>query len=305
MEESLETYPKRRREDQASRRFRKGMYVLPSLFTTANVALGCYAIMQVIHGIVQCAIAKATHNPVLEAWHFDNAAKAIGFAVLFDGLDGRIARMTHTTSDFGRELDSLADVITFGIAPALLAWGWGFQQISADFSPEVVTKLTHLGTIASFLFLIAGASRLARFNITTNPQPSNPGRPGKKYFVGMPIPAAAGVIAAVVHFSGGDPLVWWGSAVTWIVIVVGAAYLMVSTWRFYSFKDIDFRARQPFRLIVIFGLLFAAVWFFSRPVLFVIALIYMLSGIFWRLQWVFRRKRNPPPPTYKEASQIS
>ncbi len=121
----------------------------------------------------------------------------------------------------------------------------------------------------------------------------------------MPIPAAAGVIAAVVHFSGGDPLVWWGSAVTWIVIVVGAAYLMVSTWRFYSFKDIDFRARQPFRLIVIFGLLFAAVWFFSRPVLFVIALIYMLSGIFWRLQWVFRRKRNSPPPTYKEASQIS
>jgi CDP-diacylglycerol--serine O-phosphatidyltransferase len=305
MEESLETYPKRRREDQSSRRLRKGMYVLPSLFTTANVALGCFAIMQVIHGIVQCAIAKAMHSPVLEAWHFDNAAKAIGFAVLFDGLDGRIARMTHTTSDFGRELDSLADVITFGIAPALLAWGWGFQQISADFSPEVVTKLTHLGTIASFLFLIAGASRLARFNITTNPQPSNPGRPGKKYFVGMPIPAAAGVIAAVVHFSGGDPLVWWGSAVTWIVIVVGAAYLMVSTWRFYSFKDIDFRARQPFRLIVIFGLLFAAVWFFSRPVLFVIALIYMLSGIFWRLQWVFRRKRNPPPPTYKEASQIS
>ncbi len=157
MEESLETYPKRRREDQSSRRLRKGMYVLPSLFTTANVALGCFAIMQVIHGIVQCAIAKATHNPVLEAWHFDNAAKAIGFAVLFDGLDGRIARMTHTTSDFGRELDSLADVITFGIAPALLAWGWGFQQISADFSPEVVTKLTHLGTIASFL--LAGLAR--------------------------------------------------------------------------------------------------------------------------------------------------
>ena len=305
MEEALDKYPKRRSEDQRSRRFRKGMYVLPSLFTTANVALGCYAIMQVIHGTVQYGIAKATHIPVVEPWHFDNAARAIGFAVLFDGLDGRIARMTHTTSDFGRELDSLADVITFGIAPALLAWGWGFQQISADFSPEVVTKLTHLGSIASFLFLIAGASRLARFNITSNPQPSNPGRPGKKYFVGMPIPAGAGVIAAVVHFCGGDPLVWWGSAVTWILIVVAAAYLMVSTWRFYSFKDIDLRARQPFRLIVIFGLLFAAVWFFSKPVLFVIALTYMFSGVFWRLQWFFRRKRNPSPPTYKEASQIS
>ena len=305
MEEALEQYPKRRMEDRPSRRFRKGMYVLPSLFTTANVALGCYAIMQVIHGVVQYGIAKATNVIVLQGWHFDNAAKAIGFAVLFDGLDGRIARMTHTTSDFGRELDSLADVITFGIAPALLAWGWGFQQISADFSPDVVTKLTHLGAIASFLFLIAGASRLARFNITVNPQPSNPGRPGKKYFVGMPIPAAAGVIAAVVHFSGGDPIVRWGYAVAWIVIVVVAAYLMVSTWRFYSFKDIDFRARQPFRLLVIFGLLFAAIWFFSKPVLFVVALTYMFSGVFWRLQWIFRRRGNPPPPTYKEASQIS
>ena len=286
MEEALEQYPKRRMEDRPSRRFRKGMYVLPSLFTTANVALGCYAIMQVIHGVVQYGIANGRRiraRPV-----------------------GRIARMTHTTSDFGRELDSLADVITFGIAPALLAWGWGFQQISADFSPDVVTKLTHLGAIASFLFLIAGASRLARFNITVNPQPSNPGRPGKKYFVGMPIPAAAGVIAAVVHFSGGDPIVRWGYAVAWIVIVVVAAYLMVSTWRFYSFKDIDFRARQPFRLIVIFGLLFAAIWFFSKPVLFVVALTYMFSGVFWRLQWVFRRRRNPPPPpAYKEASQTS
>jgi CDP-diacylglycerol--serine O-phosphatidyltransferase len=305
MEEAPQKYPKRRMEDRPSRRFRKGMYVLPSLFTTANVALGCYAIMQVIHGVVQYGVAKATNTMVLQGWHFDNAAKAIGFAVLFDGLDGRIARMTHTTSDFGRELDSLADVITFGIAPALLAWGWGFQQISADFSPEVVTKVAQLGAIASFLFLVAGASRLARFNITVNPQPSNPGRPGKKYFVGMPIPAAAGVIAAVVHFSGGDPITRWGSAVAWIIVVVVAAYLMVSTWRFYSFKDIDFRARQPFRLIVIFGLLFAAIWFFSKPVLFVIALTYMFSGVFWRLQWIFRRRGNPPPPTYKEASQIS
>ena len=80
---------------------------------------------------------------------------------------------------------------------------------------------------------------------------------------------------------------------------------MVSTWRFYSFKDIDFHARQPFRLIVFFGLLFAAIWYYSRSVLFGIALTYMFSGVFWRLQWIFRRKRNPPPPTYKEASQTS
>ena len=287
--------PRRRQDDKPPRRLRKGMYILPSLFTTANIAAGYYAILQVTHGTL------ADHA------HFDNAAKAIGFAVLFDGLDGRIARMTGTSSDFGRELDSLADVITFGVAPALLAWMWGFRQLPPGMlsSQEMVGKIAQFGAIASFLFLVAGASRLARFNIVANPQPSNPGRPGKKYFVGMPIPAGAGVIAAVVHFSGGDPLVWWGSAITWMLIVVTAAYLMVSTWRFYSFKDIDFNARQPFRLIVLLAIPIAGIWFFSRPVLFIIALVYMFSGVFWRLQWVFRRKHNPPPPTYKEASQIS
>ncbi|MGH9529196.1 MAG: CDP-alcohol phosphatidyltransferase family protein [Terriglobales bacterium] len=295
MQLDLPDIPKRRAEDRHPKRLRKGMYILPSLFTTGNIAAGFYAILQVTHGTLS------------EPWHFNNAAIAIGFAVLFDGLDGRIARMTHTSSDFGRELDSLADVITFGVAPALLAWMWGFRELPPGVlsSTEMAGKMAQFGAIASFLFLIAGASRLARFNISTNPQPLNPGRPGKKYFVGMPIPAGAGVIAAVVHFSGGEPLVWWGSAITWMFIVVVTAYFMVSTWRFYSFKDIDFRSRQPFRLIVLFGLLFAAIWFFSRPVLFVLALTYMASGVFWRLQWIFRRRGNrPPPPTYKEASQI-
>jgi CDP-diacylglycerol--serine O-phosphatidyltransferase len=293
--------------DRASRRFRRGMYVLPSLFTTANIAFGCYAILQVIHGSIQYAVANATHGLAQETWHFDNAAKAIGFAVLFDGLDGRIARMTRTTSDFGRELDSLADVITFGIAPAVLAWGWGFQFVQPT---QMVTKFgqfsaSEFGAIASFLFLVAGASRLARFNITSNPQPSNPGRPGKKYFVGMPIPAAAGVVAAVVHFLSGEPLVWWGSVVVWLAILVTASYLMVSTWRFYSMKDLYLSSRHPFRLIVILGLPIAVIWFFSRPVLFIIALSYMFSGVFWRLQWIFKRRGNPPPPTYTQASQPS
>lgn len=302
------SHPLRRKEDQRPRRFRKGLYILPSLFTAANVLLGYYAILQVIHGAVSYAIAHAMQAPFTaqQSWHFDYAAKAIGFAVLFDGLDGRIARMTKTTSDFGRELDSLADVITFGIAPALLAWAWGFHQVSAEISrPDMASLLPRLGAIASFLFLIAGASRLARFNISSNPQPSNPGRPGKKYFVGMPIPAGAGVVAAVVHFSHGDPLLWWGSALTWLIVVVLAGYLMVSTWRFYSFKDIDMAARQPFRLVIIFGLLIAAIIYFSGPVLCFIALTYMFSGIFWRLHWLFRRKRNPSPPTYTQASQPS
>ena len=187
--------PRRRREDRGQRRQRKGMYILPSLFTTANLAAGYYAILQAMHATVG------------EPWHFDFAAKAIGFAVLFDGLDGRIARMTNTSSDFGRELDSLADVITFGVAPALLAYMWGFHLLPQLMNPELHTKLWQFGAVASFLFLVAGASRLARFNIQANPQPSNPGRPDKKYFVGMPIPAGAGVIAAVVHFTRGVPLV--------------------------------------------------------------------------------------------------
>jgi CDP-diacylglycerol---serine O-phosphatidyltransferase len=286
--------PTRREQDRPSRRLRKGMYILPSLFTTANMAAGYYAILQVTHAIPS------------EPWHYDNAAKAIGFAVLFDGLDGRIARMTHTSSDFGKELDSLADIIAFGVAPAMLGWMWGFRQLpEALSSSELVTKLVQFGAIASFLFLMAGASRLARFNITSNPQPSNPGPPGKKYFVGMPIPAGAGVVAAMVHFSGGDPISSWWTALTWLLMMVALAYLMVSTWRFYSFKDIDFRSRQRFQLIILFGALFAAIWFFSQKMLFVIALLYTFSGVLWRLQWIFRRKRNPPPPTYKEASQTS
>jgi CDP-diacylglycerol--serine O-phosphatidyltransferase len=295
-----------RREVRSGRRQRKGMYILPSIFTAANVLLGYYAILQVIHGAIQFGIANATQNPVQEAWHFDNAAKAIGFAVLFDGIDGWIARTTGTTSDFGRELDSLADVITFGIAPSLLAWGWGFTQISAEISrQDMATLLPRFGAIACFLYLIAGASRLARFNISTNPQPLNPGRPGRKYFVGMPIPAGAGVIAAVVHFQHGEPPPWWGTSVTWLVLIVLTAYLMVSTWRFYSFKGVNLHARQPFRLVVIFGLLLAGILLFSRPVLLFIALFYMFSGIFWRLHWIFRRRRNPPPPPYTEASQVS
>src|ERR1700685_4444917 len=114
MDAEIFVVPKRGKGERPPGRLRKGLYILPSLFTAANIAMGYYAILQV------------THATATEPWHFDFAAKAIGFAVLFDGLDGRIARMTHTSSDFGRELDSLADVITFGVAPALLAWMWGF-----------------------------------------------------------------------------------------------------------------------------------------------------------------------------------
>lgn len=292
MKSGLAEIPRRRKNDRDPRRMRKGMYILPSLFTTANLGAGYYAILQVMHG-----------SPS-ETWHFDFAAKAIGFAVLFDGLDGRIARLTNTSSDFGRELDSLADVITFGVAPALLAFMWGFHFLVVNPLPELRAWPGQFGAIASFLFLVAGASRLARFNIAHNPQPSNPGKPDKKYFVGMPIPAGAGVLAAVVHFSMGEPLLSPWMAVTWLLLVVAVAYLMVSTWRFYSFKDLHFNSRQPFRMIVLLAAVFVSIWYYSRYVLFGIALTYMFSGVLWRMQWIIRR-RPPAPPAFKEASQPS
>src|SRR3977135_2803003 len=143
----------RRSDGHTPRRLNKGMYILPSLFTTANIAFGYYAILQI------------THATIADSWHFDYAAKAIGFAVMFDGLDGRIARMTGTSSDFGRELDSLADVITFGVAPALLAWTWGFRQLPTNLG-ELYAKLLQFGAIASFLFLmVACATRADGFII--------------------------------------------------------------------------------------------------------------------------------------------
>ena len=273
------------------RRLRKGVYILPSLATAFNMAFGYYAIYHTFLG--------SPSDPL----QYDYAAKAIGFAVVFDGLDGRIARMTNTTSDFGRELDSLADVITFGVAPAILAWVWGFRWLMENgVGHEWMTRIQQLGAIAGFAFLVAGACRLARFNIQANPQPSNPGRPGKKYFVGMPIPAGAGVVAAVVHFVSGWPIRSWWMGGVWAALVLTAGLLMVSTWRFYSFKDLDFRSRHPARLVFLIAFVIAAVWFFSQIVLFALAMIYMASGLVFGLKWTFRR-RGSPPPAYKEAPQ--
>ncbi|HYN15131.1 MAG TPA: phosphatidylcholine/phosphatidylserine synthase [Terriglobales bacterium] len=276
------------------RRLRKRIYLLPSLFTIGNILLGYIAISQTLQG-------TAT-----EFWHFDNAAKAIGWAILLDMLDGRLARLTQTTSDFGRELDSLADVISFGVAPALLAWIWGFRMLPAGSYADLHFNLVRLGFVASFVFLITGAARLARFNIQVDPQPSNPGRPGKRYFVGMPIPAGAGVIAAVVHFAKGDPLFTWWLALIWLLLMLAAGFLMVSTWRFYSFKDIDLRSRHPFTVIVLVGVLIAAIALFSRYALFAIALTYMLSGVLVRLFYILRPRRSThptPPESYTEASE--
>jgi CDP-diacylglycerol--serine O-phosphatidyltransferase len=292
----------RRREDREAQRkgrMRKGMYLLPSVFTAANIAAGYYAIIQTLQG--SQSLAQTFQGLQPEYWHFDFAAKAIGVAVVADGLDGRIARLTHTTSDFGRELDSLADVITFGVAPSVLAWIWGFRMLPAFGNPDLHTKFIQFGLIASFVFLVAGASRLARFNIQVNPQPSNPGRPGKKYFVGMPIPAGAGVIAAVVHFGRGQPLASWWLAPVWLGTLLLVAFLMVSTWRFPSFKELYLSRRHPFQMLILICMVGALIWFFSEYVLFILAAAYMFTGIFTRFAWIIRRR--PAQPAYEEAHQ--
>ena len=261
-------------------RLRRGMYIVPSLFTAGNIAAGYFAIMQSLQGSVQ------------EPRHFDYAALAIGFAIPFDAIDGRIARMTKTTSDFGKELDSLADVITFGVAPSLLAFTWGFQMLPMAMDPVRRQHVVQWGAFFCFLFLLCGAGRLARFNIGSHILPKNPGRPGRKYFVGMPIPAAAGVIAAVVHFFSGTPVPNWRVAIMWMLLVFMVGLLMVSTWRFWSGKEINLTDRHPFQRIVLIGLAIYATFVFSQIVLFVLAFSYMFSGIFARAAYSWQRRHK-------------
>jgi CDP-diacylglycerol--serine O-phosphatidyltransferase len=296
--------PNRRQSDGQSRRLRKGMYILPSLFTTANLAAGFYAITEAALGAAHAygVVATPGVDPLhAAAIYLNHSAIAIGFAVFFDGMDGAIARLTHTTSDFGKELDSLADVVTFGVAPGLLAWIWGFFCLPSMLDTDFRDKLIQFGAIIAFAFLTAGACRLARFNIQLNPQPKNPGHPNRKYFVGMPIPGGAGCLAAVVHLRLGYPLQSWWSSIIWMGYIFLCAFLMVSTWRFWSAKSIDFRNRQSARLFVLFAPMFAAIWYFHRYVLFIMTVSYMISGVFFRLTYAFGHRRPVPPPPPQEA----
>ncbi|HEY8996255.1 MAG TPA: CDP-diacylglycerol--serine O-phosphatidyltransferase [Edaphobacter sp.] len=272
--------PEARTLGKERRRPSRGMYVLPSLFTAGNIAAGYYAITQAIQG------------SALEPQYFDRAALAIGFAVLFDGVDGMIARLTNTASDFGKELDSLADVITFGVAPSLLAYLWGIKSLPVSDYATLRDKVMHLGIFICFLFLICGASRLARFNISVNPQPRNPGRPGKKYFVGMPIPAGAGVIASVVHFESGSPIYDARLAIVWLCLILFTGFLMVSTWRFWSGKEISLGQRHPFQLVVLIVAIGAVIALYSEYALIVVALGYLVSGVLARLAYSWGQKRR-------------
>jgi len=268
----------------------RAAYALPTLFTAGNIFLGYLSIVRTVQGAIDYP-----SSPDLAGMHFEVAAKTIGFGFILDGLDGRIARMTNTTSEFGKELDSLADIISFGIAPALLAYVWGVQFVGGSLGSTPIDQLQRAGKFLSFLFLVCGAARLARFNITKNPVPRNPGAPDKKYFVGLPIPAAAGVVASVVYAAGTSPVtsVFW--SVAWLVLLASLSFLMVSTWRYWSFKELNLlRPRSPLMLVGMCAVIFG-IWNWSQPVLLLMAATYMLSGVVTRLAGILRRIFRPTP----------
>jgi len=270
------------------RRPRRAAYALPTLFTAGNLFLGFLAILKAIEGALFAADGHLGYNP-----HWELAAKVIGVAVFLDGLDGRIARLTNTTSDFGRELDSLADVISFGIAPAVLGFVWGFHFLNPATPEPMRSYIVQAGYFLVFAFVLCGAARLARFNISDNPIPRNPGRPDRKYFVGLPIPAAAAMVAAVTYFFGSEPLVSWQYVCVWLALLALLSYLMVCTWRYRSFKDLNLlRPRSPLTVIVL-GLGIYCVYNFSQPFLLLLATTYVFSGIVVRAAGIVRRRFFP------------
>jgi CDP-diacylglycerol--serine O-phosphatidyltransferase len=239
--------PLRRRTDVLQRRrFRRGVYLLPSMFTMANMFCGYACIVYSMRG------------------EFATAAPFIGLAIVLDMLDGRIARMTGSTSAFGIEFDSLADVISFGVAPAIMAFAWGLQPLG------------RIGWAAGFLFVAAAAVRLARFNIQAGSQ-------DKRYFVGMPSPAAAGVPAATVYaypFGLQSDI----EALPVLAMVIVPALLMVSTFRFRSFKTFDLQTRRsyPVLLLVALGLALLA----AQPEIVLVVLAYgYLASAFVEMAW--------------------
>jgi CDP-diacylglycerol--serine O-phosphatidyltransferase len=269
---------------------RRAAYALPTFFTAGNILLGFVAIIEAFRGAMGLAAEQASAHQ-----HLILSAQFIGWAILLDGLDGRIARLTNTVSEFGKEMDSLADVITFGIAPAVLGYVWGVQFVQPTYGNFFQDHLLKIGYFVAFMFLLCGAGRLARFNVQKNPVPSNPGRPDRKYFVGMPIPAAAGMVASVVFFFDGHPLRWWPFAAGWLALMALESFLMVSAWRYPSFKELNlFRPGSRAALLAAAGFLYL-VWNFPQPVLLALSTTYVMSGLTIRVAGLIRRRFRPTP----------
>jgi CDP-diacylglycerol---serine O-phosphatidyltransferase len=244
----------RRPRSRLSPRLRRGAYLLPSLFTIGNVLLGFYAMI--------CGL----HND------FQRAALVVFIAAITDSLDGRIARMTGTETEFGREFDSLADVITFGVAPALLTYLWGLKD------------LTPRAWLLPLFYVVTTASRLARFNVQVKPADA-------RYFVGLPAPAAAGAVCSLLFFAPNAAWRDWMEALVAVsLLLIGA--LMVSTFRYNSFKQLDLRRRWSYRVALPLAAIVGVVVYIPQATFLAIAVLYTLSA---PASWVWARLRHRRP----------
>jgi CDP-diacylglycerol--serine O-phosphatidyltransferase len=269
----------------------KGLYLIPSVFTAANIGMGFYAVMSAVRGFQ--LIGTGNESDLVQAANYlDNAAKAIGWAVLFDMLDGRIARLTKTTTEIGVQLDSIADVVTFGLAPAVLAYVWGYGATLTEGS-----ELHSLAWFLSFMYLMCGGFRLARFNVqSSRPRILAEGliKMDKKSFVGLPIPVAGGLVAAIIHFAP-LPLVYYGPDRSKIYSLLLMALmgllgvLMVSTLRFPSFKTVGTSSRSM-RTIILAVAIGTLIILYSRQVLLILVVGYIMHGLLSRIFQMFRRR---------------
>ncbi|MGH9775561.1 MAG: CDP-alcohol phosphatidyltransferase family protein [Candidatus Acidiferrales bacterium] len=254
-------------------RLRRGIYLLPGACTVGNLFCGYFAIMATLKG---------------GATDLDYAARAIGFAFLFDSFDGALARITRTSSELGRELDSLADVVSFGIAPAFLAFAWGARGMLS-----IATLEAHFtykfGWLVSFIFVACCAWRLARFNIQ-GMAPESP-----RYFVGLPAPAAAATIAAIVHafVRSWPPITDWRFSFLWLLVVLGLAVLMPSKTRYWTFKSLQLQKRYHSIAILLIAVLIATIVINSEVTLLLISSFYVVQGIVLHAIRALRRHGTP------------
>jgi CDP-diacylglycerol---serine O-phosphatidyltransferase len=278
--------------------FRKGLYLLPSAFTAANIAMGFLAVIWSLRGFQIVA-----ENPERAAGYFDYAAVAIGLAILFDTLDGRVARMTKTTTEIGVQLDSFADVLTFGVAPIVLAYSWA---VGAVFNEQ--SQVHGLGVFVLFMYVMCGAFRLARFNLQAlRPRVIKEGSAhlDKKNFVGLPIPPSAGLLASIIHFNP-MPLNTYGDvnggfyAVLIMILMAVLGILMISTLRYTSFKSAG-TGRSSIYLIIGLAAFGMGVWLYSRYVLLALTVTYVSHGVIWYIFGLLRPSKHIETPQETET----
>ena len=233
---------------------RKGIYILPNTLTLCSMLLGFYSILSSLNG------------------NYVHAAGAILFATIFDGLDGWVARLTNSTTKFGIELDSLSDLVSFGVAPAVMMYKWALAPFG------------RIGWAAAFWFMACGALRLARYNVQM-------GSTESKSFTGMPIPGAAGIVASLVLFYHEVSDIAPGKNILILGLTILLAFLMVSTLKYHGAKEINFRQRKPFWILVAFVLVLAIVIIHPPVSLFIFAMIYLIGGIIENIFIFLKRRR--------------